>query len=107
MFVPALLGLLPANGVAVGARCSAPFGRVAQELTDLEKVNGGALECKLDRVTNVGRRRFARVTYTGTIDGVGEDGLGYNLRAALPRPGGALPRRDLDQHPARQGDPGR
>lgn len=73
VFVPALLGLLPKHEVATGARWNASDGAV-QELTDLEKVNGGALECKLDRVTNVGRRRFARVTYTGTIDGVGEDG---------------------------------
>lgn len=73
VFVPALLGLLPKHEVAPGARWNASEAAV-RELTDLEKVNGGALECKLDRVTNIGRRRFARVNFTGTIDGVGEDG---------------------------------
>jgi hypothetical protein len=73
VFVPALLGLLPTTAVAVGARWNAAAG-VVQELTDLDKVNGGSLECKLDRLSNIGLRRFARVTFTGTIDGVGEDG---------------------------------
>jgi hypothetical protein len=45
-----------------------------RELTDLEKIDEGALECKLERLVTAGTRRLARVTFTGTVRGVGEDG---------------------------------
>src|SRR5262249_30100487 len=38
------------------------------------KVDQGSLECKLDRVVSVGKRRSARVTFAGTVRGVSEDG---------------------------------
>ncbi len=72
VFVPALLGLLPGKGVVVGARWPATATAV-QELTDLEKPEG-SLECKLERLAEAGKRRLARVTFAGTVKGVGEDG---------------------------------
>ncbi|MGL4553373.1 MAG: hypothetical protein ACRC33_19575 [Gemmataceae bacterium] len=73
VFVPALRGLLPATAVKEGDRWRAADPAV-QELTDLEKVEEGAVECRLDRVTADGKRRLARVTFGGTVKGVGEDG---------------------------------
>jgi hypothetical protein len=73
VFVPDLLGLLPAKAVAVGDRWTATNAAI-EELTDLEKIDAGTLECKLERTSDIGRRRFARVSFSGTIKGVGEDG---------------------------------
>ena len=73
VFVPGLSGLFPTKAVLVGDRWSASASSV-KELTDLEKIDEGTLECKLERVSDVGKRRLARVTFTGTIRGVGEDG---------------------------------
>jgi hypothetical protein len=73
VFVPALRGLLPANAIKSGDTWRAADSAV-QELTDLEKVEEGTVECKLDRVTVDGKRRLARVTFSGTVKGVGEDG---------------------------------
>ncbi len=73
VFVPALLGLLPQRTVAVGERWQADEAAV-RELTDLEKIDAGGLECRLERLVNVGRKRLARVTFTGTVKGVSEDG---------------------------------
>lgn len=72
VFMPALLGLLPQKGVAVGERWTATTTAV-QELTDLEKPEG-KLDCTLERVITSGKRRLARVTFTGTITGLSEDG---------------------------------
>jgi hypothetical protein len=73
VFTPALAGLLPGKPVSVGERWSANTAAV-QELTDLEKVEDGKLECRLDRLLTVGKKRLARVTFTGMVKGVGEDG---------------------------------
>ena len=73
VFVPALAGLLPTKPVAIGDRWTAAEGAV-QELTDLEKIEEGSLECRLDRIAIVAGRRLARATFTGTVRGVGEDG---------------------------------
>lgn len=71
VFIPALAGMLPTRPVQPGDRWPAdPFA--VQELTDLEKIDEGGLECRLERLENSGRR--ARVTFTGTVRGVGEDG---------------------------------
>ncbi|MFO0930587.1 MAG: hypothetical protein U0736_26740, partial [Gemmataceae bacterium] len=71
VFIPALTGLFPTKPVQVGDRWTADTMAV-QELTDLEKINNGTLECRLERVESGGRR--ARVTFNGIIRGVGEDG---------------------------------
>ena len=47
VFAPALVGLLPADAVRVGDRWSAAEVAV-QELTDLEKIEEGKLECRLE-----------------------------------------------------------
>ena len=73
VFIPGLGGLFPTKAVNVGDKWQATASAV-QELTDLEKIDEGTLDCKLERVSNVGKRRLARVTFTGTVRGVGEDG---------------------------------
>jgi hypothetical protein len=73
VFTPALAGLLSSRAVKVGDRWSASTTAV-QELTDLEKVEDGKLECRLDRFVTAGRKRLARVTFSGVVKGVGEDG---------------------------------
>jgi hypothetical protein len=73
VFAPALAGLLPPSAVRVGERWTAATVAV-QELTDLEKIEEGKIECRLERIESAGRRRLARVTFSGAIRGVGEDG---------------------------------
>jgi hypothetical protein len=45
-----------------------------QELTDMERIEEGRLECRLARVLTSGKRRLAEVTFSGTVRGVNEDG---------------------------------
>jgi hypothetical protein len=59
--------------VSVGSRWTAAEVAV-QELTDLEKIDEGKLDCRLERIVTVGKRRQALITFQGTIRGVGEDG---------------------------------
>jgi hypothetical protein len=73
VFAPALSGLFPVGAVRVGDRWTATEVAV-QELTDLEKIEDGKIECQLERIVPAGKRRLARVTFAGTIRGVGEDG---------------------------------
>jgi hypothetical protein len=73
VFTPALSGLLPDRPVRVGERWRATDASV-QELTDLERLEGGGLECRLERVTTVEGRRQARVSLAGTVRGTNEDG---------------------------------
>src|SRR5205823_85611 len=73
VFTPALVGLLPGKAVRVGERWQASTAAV-QELTDLEKVESGKLECRLEKLLTSGRKRLARVTFSGLVKGVGEDG---------------------------------
>ncbi len=73
VFTPALTGLLPDYAVKPGDRWTAGTAAV-QELTDLERVDEGRLECRLEQVTMLNNRRHARVTLTGTVRGTNEDG---------------------------------
>jgi len=73
VFTPALAGLLPDRAVRVGDRWNATASAV-QELTDLERIEEGGLACKLVQFTTMTNRRHARVDFTGTVRGVGEDG---------------------------------
>lgn len=73
VFIPALAGLLPKKPVNVGDTWRGTLPAV-KELTDLEKVDEGGVECKLEEVVRVGKRRLARVRFSGTVKGVGEDG---------------------------------
>jgi hypothetical protein len=73
VFTPALAtGLLPDRPVSPGDRWQAKTA-AAQELTDLEQIEGG-LECRFEEITPLGGRRMARVAFVGTIRGVSEDG---------------------------------
>jgi len=73
VFTPALAAaLLPERAVVPGDRWTAKPG-AAEELTDLEQIEGG-LECKFAEVTTLASRRLARVDFTGTVRGVSEDG---------------------------------
>src|SRR5437016_9920255 len=73
VFTPALAGLLPERPVQPGATWQAALYAV-QELTDLERVDEGNLTCKFESVSVPSRRRQARITFSGTIRGLGEDG---------------------------------
>jgi hypothetical protein len=73
VFTPALTGLLPAQPVRVGDKWNAAAGAV-QELTDLDKIEDGGLVCKLDQLAVINQRRHARITFSGSVKGVGEDG---------------------------------
>jgi hypothetical protein len=73
VFTPALAGLLPDRPVAPGDRWPASPAAV-EELTDIEKVDGGGLECRFDEITTLAGRRLARIRLTGTVRGVNEDG---------------------------------
>jgi hypothetical protein len=73
VFTPALAGLLPERPVRPGDRWDATVAAV-KELTDLEKIEEGKLVCQLDQVTALEKRRYARVTFSGSVKGVNEDG---------------------------------
>jgi hypothetical protein len=73
VFTPALIGLLPERSVAPGDRWPATAAAV-EELTDLEKIEEGSLECRFDEITSLAGRRLARIRVTGSVRGVNEDG---------------------------------
>jgi hypothetical protein len=73
VFTPALTGLFPKESVAIGARWTATNAAI-QELTDLERIEEGKVECRLDQVAQIEKRRHARVSFAGTVRGVNEDG---------------------------------
>lgn len=73
VFTPALAcSLLPDRPVSPGDRWIAKPG-AAQELTDLEQIEG-TLECRFEEVTPLGGRRLARVHFSGSIRGISDDG---------------------------------
>ncbi|HEV3257832.1 MAG TPA: hypothetical protein VG013_13180 [Gemmataceae bacterium] len=73
VFTPALAGLLPEQAVGRGDRWNATASAV-QELTDLERVEAGGVECRLEEITTLDRRRYARVALKGSVRGVNQDG---------------------------------
>jgi hypothetical protein len=73
VFTPALAGMLPGKSVAVGDRWAAGLAAIL-ELTDLEKIEEGKVECRFEEVTTVEKRRYARIGFSGTVRGVNEDG---------------------------------
>jgi hypothetical protein len=73
VFTPALVGLMPDRAVRVGERWRATTSAV-QELTDLERIEEGSLECRLEKVETVAGKRQARVGFSGTVRGTNEDG---------------------------------
>jgi hypothetical protein len=73
LFTPLLAGLLPDKPVQLGDRWNANNAAVG-ELTDLERVEEGSLVCRLDELTNLAGRRHARISISGSVRGVNEDG---------------------------------
>jgi hypothetical protein len=73
VFTPALAGLLPDKPVRPGDRWDATTAAV-QELTDMEKIDEGKIECRFEEVTTLEKRRHARVSFSGSVKGVNEDG---------------------------------
>jgi hypothetical protein len=73
VFTPALMGLLADHPVRPGDRWSATQAAI-QELTDLERIDEGSLECRLEQFTTVEKRKHARVSFRGTVRGSNEDG---------------------------------
>ena len=73
VFTPALVGLLPGREVRVGESWKASTEAV-RELTDFEQIDEGGLDCRLERIVAVARRRVARVSLLGTVKGTNEDG---------------------------------
>ncbi|MCI0683172.1 MAG: hypothetical protein L0Y71_13810 [Gemmataceae bacterium] len=72
VFTPALAGLLPKAPVKAGATWTAEFDAV-KELTDLDKLSKGGLNCTFEGIDPV-NPRLARVGFRGVLNGVGEDG---------------------------------
>jgi hypothetical protein len=72
VFTPALIGLLPEKPVRVGERWTAANPAIA-ELTDLEGL-AGQVDCRLEQLTTVQERRYARIAFAGTVRGTNEDG---------------------------------
>jgi hypothetical protein len=73
VFTPALVGLLPERPARVGDRWMASTAAI-QELTDMERIEDGRVECRLEQVALLERRRHARIAFEGTVRGINEDG---------------------------------
>ncbi|HLJ96371.1 MAG TPA: hypothetical protein VKU02_24570 [Gemmataceae bacterium] len=73
VFTPALAGLLPAKPVRPGERWTAEKSAI-QELTDMEHIDDGHVECRFEQITTLSRRRHARIAFSGTVRGINEDG---------------------------------
>lgn len=73
-FVPVLVpALLPAKAVSVGDTWPVAADAVG-ELTDLEKVSAGGFTMKLVGVVTINGRRQARLSLTGSIRGIDDNG---------------------------------
>jgi hypothetical protein len=73
VFTPALAGLLPAKPVRPGDSWTAVTGAI-QELTDMERIDEGRVECRFEQITALASRRHARIALAGTVRGINEDG---------------------------------
>jgi hypothetical protein len=73
VFTPALAAMLPDNPVSIGDHWKAGIAAI-EELTDIEKIDEGGLDCRFDEITTLAGRRLARIRFSGTIKGVNDDG---------------------------------
>jgi hypothetical protein len=73
LFSPMLAGLLPDKVVRPGDRWTAANTAI-QELTDMERLEEGQVECRFEQITTLSKRRHARVAFTGNVRGINEDG---------------------------------
>jgi hypothetical protein len=78
VFTPALAGLLTDRPVRPGDHWVATEGAV-RELTDMERIDEGKVECRLEQVTVAEGKRRARVSLSGTVRGLNEDGPNRQL----------------------------
>jgi hypothetical protein len=69
VFTPALVGMLPKIAVSPGDSWKADESS-ARELTDLVQIKGGDLTCRFEKADST----LAKVSFRGTISGVGENG---------------------------------
>lgn len=72
-FTPALAGLLPEKAVRIGDRWTAS-SQAIEELTGVEKADEGKIDCRFEELTMLGGRKHARVSVSGSVRGVNEDG---------------------------------
>src|SRR5262249_9427209 len=68
-----LSGLFPDKPVRPGERWTAADAAI-QELTDLERIEEGQVECRFEQVETLNNRRHARIAFSGTVRGINEDG---------------------------------
>src|SRR5207244_288303 len=73
VFTPALAGMFPQGSARPGERWAATNAAI-EELTDMERIDEGRIECRLEEITTLSGRRHARVSFAGTVRGVNEDG---------------------------------
>jgi hypothetical protein len=73
VFTPALGGLLGDKAVTTGDKWVASASAI-QELTDMERIDEGEVTCKFEQVITLEKRRYARIAFSGTVRGLGEDG---------------------------------
>jgi hypothetical protein len=73
VFTPALVGLFSPNPVKPGDRWPAARSAV-EELTEVEEVNEGGIDCTFEKVETLANRRHAVVRVSGTVKGVDQDG---------------------------------
>jgi hypothetical protein len=73
VFVPALATLLPSHAVRPGERWHAGDAAI-RELTDLGRLDKNQVDCNLEPIVEIEHRRIARVSFSGTAEGINEDG---------------------------------
>jgi hypothetical protein len=73
VFTPALAGLLPDKGVRPGDHWTASTAAIG-ELTDMERIDEGQVECRFEQFATLAGRRHAQVAFQGTVRGINEDG---------------------------------
>jgi hypothetical protein len=73
VFTPALAGLLPARAVQVGDKWTTTTPAL-QELTGMDRIEEGQVDCKLEEISQGNPGRRAQVSFEGTVRGSTEDG---------------------------------
>jgi hypothetical protein len=73
VFTPALSGFLPEKPVKVGDRWTAATSAI-QELTDMDRIDDGKIDCRLEEIKNDREAMRARISFSGTVKGTNEDG---------------------------------
>src|SRR5437667_7486776 len=66
VFTPALAGMFPQGSARPGERWAATNAAI-EELTDMERIDEGRIECRLEEITTLSGRRHARVSFAGTV----------------------------------------